>query len=272
MVTSSWHGFNRPFPPWSPWFHHGHSQTVSPLYWEVPQACSVAYLSLSQLVDSSEMTCDVQARAFSAALWQGLATWHLSAPFLEGWQPSVLSNCTSMQNCSEWQKICRLVTLFHMFHEDSWSISPYFTNAMGCPILDKRRGFLWCGLWMTLDPWKSRENIAQILLESFLGSFSFGIAAINSILLKKWSFTMWQAWQHGSFEPPPGAKLEKNFVMLFFLGFFWFAFSSCYTCYTSRKNIGKHLGLGGFCGEAKNRRFWKEKIAWKRWKGMEKDG
>ena len=83
---------------------------------------------------------------------------------------------------------------FMKIHEAFHHISPMLWAA----ILDKRRGFLWCGLWMTLDPWKSRENIAQILLESFLGSVGFGIAASNSILLKKWSFTMWQAWQHGT--------------------------------------------------------------------------
>ena len=194
IVVTSWHGSNRP-----PWL-----VMVSPLYWEVPQACSVISIfscwvlwvpwsPRSQLVDSSD-----DVRAFSAALWQGLATWHLSAyPFLEEWQPSVLSNCTSCPcriavngtRSAGWLScfICFMV---------SWSISPYFTNAMSCNL--KRRGFLWCGLlWMTLDPGKSRENIAQILLESFLGSFTFGIAASNSILLKKWSFTMWQAWQHG---------------------------------------------------------------------------
>ena len=78
-------------------------------------------------------------------------------------------------------------------------------------------------------------------------------------------------------EPPPGAaKTGKEFCSVVFLGFFWFAFSSCYTCYTSRKNIGKHLGPGGFCGEVKKRRFWKEKsrsenpdALGKRWKGMD---
>jgi hypothetical protein len=124
IMVTSWHAFNR--PPWPPWlvtlvlftgrFHR-------PATWSASLAVDFwSPLSQLRLWWRARLLGGVVARAgnvtsFGVSIFGGMAAFC----------PEQL-HILSMQNCSEWHKICRLVKWFHMFH----GFLKHFTNAMGC--------------------------------------------------------------------------------------------------------------------------------------------